>query len=47
MGMAYDPVHDTIVVANNGDSSIRIFDRNANGNVAPAKRASFTATRRA
>jgi DNA-binding beta-propeller fold protein YncE len=37
MGMAYDPVHDTIVVANNGDSSIRIFDRNANGNVAPVR----------
>src|ERR1700676_119165 len=37
MGMAYDPVHDTIVVANNGDSSIRIFDRNADGNVAPVR----------
>jgi DNA-binding beta-propeller fold protein YncE len=37
MGMAYDPVHDTIVVANNGDSSIRIFDRAANGNVAPIR----------
>jgi DNA-binding beta-propeller fold protein YncE len=37
MGMAYDAVHDAIVVANNGDSSIRIFDRNANGNVAPIR----------
>jgi DNA-binding beta-propeller fold protein YncE len=37
MGMAYDPVHDTIVVANNGDSSIRIFERSANGNVAPVR----------
>jgi DNA-binding beta-propeller fold protein YncE len=37
MGMAYEPVHDTIVVANNGDSSIRIFDRNANGNAAPVR----------
>jgi DNA-binding beta-propeller fold protein YncE len=37
MGMAYDPVHDAIVVANNGDSSILIFDRNATGNVAPIR----------
>jgi DNA-binding beta-propeller fold protein YncE len=37
MGVAYDPQNDTIVVANNGDSSILIFGRNANGNVAPQR----------
>ena len=37
MGIAQDPAHDTIVVANNGDSSILIFARNANGNVAPVR----------
>jgi DNA-binding beta-propeller fold protein YncE len=35
MGVAYDPQHDTIAVANNGDSSVLIFDRNSNGDVAP------------
>jgi DNA-binding beta-propeller fold protein YncE len=38
MGIAQDPTHDTIVVANNGDSSILIFARTANGNVAPLRR---------
>jgi DNA-binding beta-propeller fold protein YncE len=37
MGVAYDPQHDTIVVANNGDSSILIFGRNSNGDVAPQR----------
>jgi DNA-binding beta-propeller fold protein YncE len=37
MGVAQDPAHDTIVVANNGDSSILIFARNASGNVAPIR----------
>ena len=35
MGIAYDPQHDAIVVANNGDSSILIFGRTSNGDVAP------------
>ena len=37
MGVAYDPRHDTIAVANNGDSSILIFDRNSSGDVSPAE----------
>jgi DNA-binding beta-propeller fold protein YncE len=37
MGIAEDPVHDTIVVANNGDNSILIFDRKRQGNVAPVR----------
>ena len=37
MGIAYDPQHDTIVVANNGDSSILIFGRSSNGDVAPSR----------
>ena len=37
MGIAYDAQHDTIVVANNGDSSILIFGRNGNGDVAPLR----------
>jgi DNA-binding beta-propeller fold protein YncE len=37
MGVAYDPQHDTIVVANNGDSSVLIFGRNSNGDVAPLR----------
>jgi DNA-binding beta-propeller fold protein YncE len=37
MGVAQDPAHDTIVVANNGDSSILIFARTAHGNVAPVR----------
>jgi DNA-binding beta-propeller fold protein YncE len=37
MGVAYDPQHDTIVVANNGDSSILIFGRNSNGDAAPQR----------
>jgi DNA-binding beta-propeller fold protein YncE len=37
MGVADDPQHDTIVVANNGDSSILIFGRNANGDVVPLR----------
>ncbi len=37
MGVAYDPQHDTIAVANNGDSSVLIFDRNSNGDVSPSR----------
>jgi hypothetical protein len=37
MGVAYDPPHDTIAVANNGDSSILIFDRNSSGDVRPLR----------
>jgi DNA-binding beta-propeller fold protein YncE len=37
MGVAYDPQHDTIAVANNGDSSVLIFGRNSNGDVAPLR----------
>jgi DNA-binding beta-propeller fold protein YncE len=37
MGVAYDPQRDTIVVANNGDSSVLIFGRNSNGDVAPLR----------
>jgi DNA-binding beta-propeller fold protein YncE len=37
MGVAYDSQHDTIVVANNGDSSILIFGRASNGDVAPLR----------
>jgi DNA-binding beta-propeller fold protein YncE len=37
MGVAYDPQHDTIVVANNGDSSVLIFGRNSNGDLAPLR----------
>jgi DNA-binding beta-propeller fold protein YncE len=35
MGVSYDQQHDTIVVANNGDSSVVIFGRNSSGDVAP------------
>lgn len=37
MGIAQDPVHDTILVANNGDNSILIFDRRRGGDVAPTR----------
>lgn len=37
MGLADDPVHNTVVVANNGDNSILIFDRNTKGDVAPIR----------
>jgi DNA-binding beta-propeller fold protein YncE len=37
MGVAYDAQHDTIVVANNGDSSILVFGRNSNGDVTPLR----------
>jgi hypothetical protein len=37
MGVAQDPMHDTVVVANNGDSSILIFARTGSGNVAPVR----------
>jgi DNA-binding beta-propeller fold protein YncE len=37
MGIAEDPVHDAIVVANNGDSSILIFSRKSSGDVAPLR----------
>ncbi|HYL37918.1 MAG TPA: hypothetical protein VEV17_18525 [Bryobacteraceae bacterium] len=37
MGLAIDPAHDEIAVANNGDNSILIFARTAGGDVAPAR----------
>jgi DNA-binding beta-propeller fold protein YncE len=37
MGIAEDSMHNTIVVANNGDNSILIFDRQSGGNVAPIR----------
>jgi hypothetical protein len=37
MGIAEDSVHNTIMVANNGDNSILIFDRQRGGNVAPIR----------
>jgi len=37
MGLAEDRLHDTIVVANNGDNSILIFDRRRGGDVAPVR----------
>jgi DNA-binding beta-propeller fold protein YncE len=37
MGVAYDSTHDTVAVANNGDSSILIFDRNSSGDVSPLR----------
>ncbi len=37
MGIAEDPVHNAIVVANNGDNSILIFDRTRSGDVAPVR----------
>jgi DNA-binding beta-propeller fold protein YncE len=37
MGIAEDSMHNTIVVANNGDNSILIFDRQRGGNVAPIR----------
>jgi DNA-binding beta-propeller fold protein YncE len=37
MGVAADPAHDEIAVANNGDSSLLVFSRSQNGNVAPVR----------
>jgi hypothetical protein len=37
MALSVDETHDEIAVANSGDSSIRIFSRSANGDVAPAR----------
>jgi len=37
MGIAEDSVHNTIIVANNGDNSILVFDRKRSGNVAPVR----------
>jgi DNA-binding beta-propeller fold protein YncE len=37
MGIAEDSAHNSIVVANNGDNSILIFDRQRGGNVAPVR----------
>lgn len=37
MGVAYDAQHDTIVVANNGDSSMLVFGRNSDGDIAPLR----------
>ncbi len=38
MGMAVDPAHDEIAVANNGDDSVLIFDRNRGGMSRPCAR---------
>lgn len=37
MGVAADAAHNTVVVANNGDDSILIFDRQRGGDVAPVR----------
>jgi DNA-binding beta-propeller fold protein YncE len=37
MGVADDPAHNTLMVANNGDNSILIFDRNSKGDLAPIR----------
>ena len=37
MGVAYDPRHDAVVVANNGDDSILIFGRTSNGDAPPLR----------
>jgi len=37
MGIAADPTHDAIVVANNGDDAIQIFDRTRGGDVPPVR----------
>lgn len=37
MGIAEDPVHDAILVANNGDNSILIFSRKSSGDAAPIR----------
>jgi DNA-binding beta-propeller fold protein YncE len=37
MGVANDPVHRSVVVANNGDNSILIFRQESNGDVAPVR----------
>jgi DNA-binding beta-propeller fold protein YncE len=37
MGVAEDPEHNTIVVANNGDNSVLVFDRDSSGNVTPVR----------
>jgi DNA-binding beta-propeller fold protein YncE len=37
MGLGYDPAHNAITVANNGDDSILIFDRKADGDAPPVR----------
>jgi DNA-binding beta-propeller fold protein YncE len=37
MGLGYDPAHNAIVVANNGDDSILIFDRQSTGDAPPVR----------
>src|SRR6266699_2212232 len=37
MGLGDDPENDELAVANNGDSSVLVFARTANGNVAPRR----------
>jgi DNA-binding beta-propeller fold protein YncE len=37
MGLGDDPANNEIAVANNGDSSVLVFSRMANGNVAPIR----------
>ena len=37
MGLSVDEAHDEIIVANNGDSSVLVFQRNSSGNVAPIR----------
>ena len=37
MGLSFDPEHDELAVANNGDNSVLLFSRKAGGNVAPLR----------
>jgi DNA-binding beta-propeller fold protein YncE len=37
MGLAEDPDHDEMAVANNGDNSVLVFSRTADGNAAPIR----------
>lgn len=37
MGLGYDPAHNTFAVANNGDDSVLVFDRNAAGDALPVR----------
>jgi DNA-binding beta-propeller fold protein YncE len=37
MGLGDDPEHDEFAVANNGDNSVLVFSRTANGDAAPLR----------
>jgi DNA-binding beta-propeller fold protein YncE len=37
MGLSVDPEHDELAVANNGDNSVLLFSRKADGYVAPLR----------